>query len=78
MVINSTKINKTKLHLSPQLTQHKKTTTYYLELGQPKICGGVKPVNEIPTFPLDKCFFLTRAIHNKQMINKTLDILVST
>jgi hypothetical protein len=52
MVINSTKINKTKLHLSPQLTQNKKTTTYYLELGQPKICGGFKPVNEIPTFPL--------------------------
>jgi hypothetical protein len=57
MVINSTKFNKTKLHSSPQLTQHKKTTTYYLELGQPNKCGGLKPVNEIPTLPLDNCFF---------------------
>ena len=77
MVINSTKFNKTKHHLSPQLTQHKKTTTYYLELEQPNKCGGFKPVNEIPTLPLDNCFF-TRAIHNKQMINKTLDRLAST
>ena len=57
MVINSTTFNKTKHHLSPQLTQHKKTTTYYLELGQPNTCGGLKPVNEIPTLRLDNCFF---------------------
>jgi len=48
-----------------------------LELGQPQKRGGFKPVNEIPTLPLDNCLFST-AIHNKQMINKTLHRLIST
>jgi hypothetical protein len=49
MVNNSTNINKTNNHLSPQLTEHKKTTKYDVEhrgpaLGQAHKCSGVKPI----------------------------------
>ena len=47
MVNNFTNINKTNNHLSPQLTEYKKETTYDvgnsgLCLGQTKKCGGIK------------------------------------
>jgi hypothetical protein len=47
MVNNFTNINKTNNHLSPQLTEHKKETTYDvgnsgLCLGQTKKCCGIK------------------------------------
>ena len=56
MVNNSTKI-KMNNRLSPQLLNIEKTTTYDVGnpgpcLGQAQQCGGVKPVNGIPT-PVD-------------------------
>jgi hypothetical protein len=53
MVNNSTKI-KMNNRLSPQLLNIKKTTTYDVGnpgpcLGQTQKCGGVKPVNGLPT-----------------------------
>ena len=52
MVNNSTNINKTNVCLSPQLTEHKKTTTYDVGnpghgLEQTQQYVGVKPVTEI-------------------------------
>jgi hypothetical protein len=49
MVTNFTNINKTDNYLSPQLTEHKKTTTNDVGnpghgLGQTLKYGGVKPV----------------------------------
>ena len=49
-------INKTNNHSSPQLIQHKKTTTYAIVnqgpgFGQAHKCTWVKPVNGITTFP---------------------------
>ena len=58
MVINSTNINQMNNQLSSELTElKKKTTTNEFGnpgpgLGQAQICGGVKPVNGITTFPL--------------------------
>jgi hypothetical protein len=55
MVNNSTNINKTNSHLSPQITEPKKKTTTYdvgyqgPGLGQAKKCDGAKPINGIPT-----------------------------
>ena len=58
MVINSTNINKTNIHLSFQLTSlnTEKTMTYDVEnpgpvLGQAQQCGGVNLVNGILTLP---------------------------
>jgi hypothetical protein len=57
MVNNSTNINKINNHLSSLLTEHKKNMTYDVGnpdsgIGQAQKCGGVKPVNGIPTLPL--------------------------
>jgi hypothetical protein len=54
MVKNSLNINKTYNHLSPQLNEHKTTTTYdIINLGsglrQAQQYCGVKPVNVITT-----------------------------
>ena len=55
MVNNSTDINKTNNHLSPQLIEHKnKNMTYDIGnlspyLGKAQKCGRVKLVNGIPT-----------------------------
>jgi len=56
MTNNSTNINKTNNILSPQLIEYKKD--YNISLGNPGSgfrqahkCGGVKPVNGIPTLP---------------------------
>ena len=58
MVINSTNINKNKKSplILTELTEHKKYLTY--DIGNPgpglwraQKCGGVKPVNGIPTPP---------------------------
>jgi hypothetical protein len=51
---NSTNINKTKYHLSFHIIEHKKSTTYNVGnpghgLEQTQTCGGVKPVNRIPS-----------------------------
>jgi hypothetical protein len=54
MVNNSTNINKTNNHFSPQSIEHKKTTTYGIDNLGPgnghDQCGGVKSVNVIQTF----------------------------
>ena len=49
-------MNKTNNHLSPSLTEYKKIMTYGVgnagpDLSQAQTCGGVKPVNGIPTTP---------------------------
>jgi len=54
MVINSTNINKTNNHISPQIIEHKKDHNIWLfnpvpGLGQVEKCGRVKPVNRIHT-----------------------------
>ena len=56
MVNNFVNINKTNNHLASELSSlnKKKTTTHDFGnpgpgLGQAQKCGGVKPVNEIPT-----------------------------
>jgi len=56
MVNNFTNINKTNNHSSPQLIQHKKTTTYDVRNPGPGFrqahkCRWLKPVNGIPTLP---------------------------
>jgi hypothetical protein len=56
LVLLSININKSSNPLSLQIIN--KTTTYNVEnpghcLGQAQTYGGVKPVNEIPTPPLD-------------------------
>jgi len=53
MVINFTNINKMNNHLSTDLTEYKKTMTFYFGnsgpgLGQAQQYGGVKSVNGIP------------------------------
>jgi hypothetical protein len=57
--IPSTKINKMNNRLSPQIIEHKKTTTYMYDVGNPwpglghaQKGGGVKPVNKNPTLSL--------------------------
>jgi hypothetical protein len=61
MVNNSTNINKTKTPTSHHISLNTQsgTTTYDVDnycagLGQAQICGGVKPLNEIPPSSLDK------------------------
>jgi hypothetical protein len=56
MVNNSTNTKKTNNHLSPLLTEHKKTMAYDIgnpgsSLGQAPKCGRVKPVKEFSTLP---------------------------
>ena len=58
MAIDFSKMNKTNNHLSPSLTEYKKIMIYGVgnvgpDLSQAQTCGGVKPVNGIPTPPLD-------------------------
>ena len=55
MVNNFNNINKTNNHISPQIIEHKKTTSYNVGnpgtcLEQIQICGGIKPVNIIRLF----------------------------
>jgi len=59
MVNNSTNINKTNSHLSPQITEPKKKRPQQMALeikvlgfGQAQKCGMVKPINGILTFPI--------------------------
>jgi len=56
MVRNSTNINKNNNHHSHQLIEHNKDYTCDVGntgpiCGQAQHYGGVKPVNQIPTFP---------------------------
>jgi hypothetical protein len=44
-----------------------------LELEQPNKCGGIKPVNDIPTLPLDNWFFLTRVFNVSSQQKKSQD-----
>jgi hypothetical protein len=55
MIYNSTNINKRNIYLSPQIPEHKRTTTFADEihiLGQAQKCGRIKPVKGIPTLHL--------------------------
>jgi len=50
MINNSTNINKTSTHLSPQTFEQKKTMIYGVRNVGPSLgCDGIKPVNEILT-----------------------------
>jgi len=58
MVINSIGINKTKLFILTNLTEHKNATTYNVGNQDPGLehvhkCGGVKPVNRSQPSPLE-------------------------
>ena len=84
MVNSSNNLNKTNNHLSPQTkqttTSHlkllniKKTTNYDVGnpdpvLGQAQKCGRDKPVNGIPTLPLDlHCMFSNKTLILKSKI----------
>ena len=59
MINNSTNINKTNNHISPQIMEQKKRARHmalksrsWLKLRQAQTCGGVKPINWIPFLPL--------------------------
>jgi hypothetical protein len=56
MINRSTNINKTNHHLSSELTEHEKVTTYHiwnpgLYLGRVQKWFGIKPINDIPILP---------------------------
>ena len=55
MVNNSTNINKTNYHLSPQINEHKDNNDIWCwKFKSWFTCGGLKPVNGIPTLPLKR------------------------
>ena len=63
-------MNKANNHISPQLMKHKETYDVgnpHPGLGHAHICGGVKPVNEIPTL---FCIFKSYRDRNLQIDHK--------
>jgi hypothetical protein len=61
MVNKSTNICKANNNFSLQIIKYRKNTTYdvghpYYGLGQAQTCGGLKPVNGIPTPPFSSVY----------------------